>query len=269
MSSIATRNFSLKHTLECGQLFRYEKKDGFYYLIARNRIIKLKQKKNRLYFEGASKKFIAYYFALDENYEKIIRSLKKDKFVADIIKKYPGLRICRQDAWECLVSFVCSSASNIPKIRKNLENLAKSFGRKIELGEYHSFSFPEKNEIRELCTIKSCGCGFRSKYIFETAKKADEKWLRKLKKLSYENAKKELMLLPGVGEKIADCVLLFSLGFGEAFPVDVWIKRVMEELYFKGKKTSEKKIREFAMKKFGKNAGYAQEFLYHYRRNKK
>jgi len=262
------KNFSLKHTLECGQLFRYEKKNGYYFLVVKDKIIKLKQKGNILLFEGASSKFIKHYFALDEDYEKIIEELKKDKFVAEAIKKYYGLRICRQDPWECLISYICSSASNIPKIRKNINNLAKNFGKKIKLGSYISYSFPLKNEIKSLCKIKSCGCGFRSNYIFETARIVDEKWLKKLKKLSYEKAKKELMKLPGVGEKIADCVLLFSLGFREAFPVDVWIKRVMEELYFNGRKTSEKKIREFAMKKFGNNAGYAQQFLYHYRRNK-
>jgi len=265
---IKAANFDLKHTLECGQLFRYEKKGSFYYLAVRGRIIKLKQEGDFLDFEGASKKFIIHYFALDEDYGKIIKKLKKDKHVASAIGKYPGLRICRQDSWECLISYICSSASNIPKIRKNINNLAKSFGKKIRLGNYISHSFPAKNEIRNLCIIKSCGCGFRSRYIFETAKKADEKWLKKLEKLSYEKAKKELMRLPGVGEKIADCVLLFSLGFSEAFPVDVWIKRAMEELYFKGKKTSEKRIREFARKKWGRYAGYAQEFLYHYRRNR-
>ena len=265
---IRTKNFSLKHTLECGQLFRYEKMSGFYYLVARNKIIKLKQAGDLLFFGGASEKFINHYFALDENYEKIIDVLKKDRYVTRAIEKYGGLRICRQDPWECLISYICSSASNIPKIQKNVCNLAKSFGRKIKLGDYVSNSFPTKNEIKSLCTIKSCGCGFRSRYIFETAKRVDEKWLKKLQKLPYEKAKSELVRLPGVGEKVADCVLLFSLGFGEAFPVDVWIKRVMEELYFNNKKTSEKKIREFAKKKFGEYAGYAQEFLYHYRRNK-
>ncbi len=265
---IKTRNFDLKHTLECGQLFRQEKKAGFYYLIAGGKIIKLRQEGDDLLFNGASEKFIKNYFALDENYEKIISELKKDKFVASAIKKYPGLRICRQNSWECLISFILSSASNIPKIKRNIDEISRCFGRKIKSGDYVSYSFPEKSEIKNLCTIRNCGCGFRSPFVYETAKKADEKWLSSLRKLSYEAAKKELMKLKGVGEKVADCVLLFSLGFGEAFPVDVWVKRVMEELYFNGKKTSEKKIREFAQKKWGKNAGYAQEFLYHYRRNR-
>ena len=266
---LKTRNFDLKHTLECGQLFRYEKKGADYYLAVRDRIIRLKQKGSDLVFEGAPKKFVVHYFALDEDYEKIISGLKKDKFVANAIERYKGMRICRQDPWECLISYICSSASNIPKIRKNLNNLAKSFGRKINLGNYVSYSFPTKDEIKSLCTVKSCGCGFRSRYIFETARSINENWLKKLKKMGYEDAKKELVKLPGVGEKVADCVLLFSLGFGEAFPVDVWVKRVMEELYFGNKKTSEKKIREFASKKWGKYAGYAQQFLFHSRRNDK
>jgi len=263
--SIRTKNFDLRHTLECGQLFRCSKKDDGYCLIAGDKIIKLKQEGNVLFFEGCSRKFITNYLALEEDYGRIIKSLQKDKFVAEAIKRYRGLRICRQDPWECLISFICSSASNIPKIQKNISKLAQSFGRKIK---NKAHAFPTRDEIKSLRTIRSCGCGFRSPYIFEAAKKADEKWLNSLRKLPYETAKKELMKLNGVGEKVADCVLLFSLGFGEAFPVDVWVKRVMEELYFNNKKTSEKKIREFARKKWGKHAGYAQEFLYHYRRNK-
>jgi N-glycosylase/DNA lyase len=246
-------------------LFRCSKKDDGYCLIAGDKIIKLKQEGNVLFFEGCSRKFINNYLALEEDYGRIIKSLQKDKFVAEAIKRYRGLRICRQDPWECLISFICSSASNIPKIQKNISKLAQSFGRKIK---NKAHAFPTRDEIKSLRTIRSCGCGFRSPYIFEAAKKADEKWLNSLRKLPYETAKKELMKLNGVGEKVADCVLLFSLGFGEAFPVDVWVKRVMEELYFNNKKTSEKKIREFARKKWGKHAGYAQEFLYHYRRNK-
>lgn len=264
---IKTENFNLKHTLECGQLFRYEKKDGFYFLNAGERIIKLKQEKNTLYFEGASRSFVENYLALDEDYERMLKNLKKDRKLHKAIKNYSGMRIARQDPWECLISYICSAASNIPKIKRNVDNLAKSFGKRVKIGDYASYSFPEKKGISDFCTIEKCGCGFRSRYIFETSKKADEKWLDSLAKLGYDDAKKELMKLPGVGEKIADCVLLFSLGFGEAFPVDVWIKRVMEKLYFDSKKTSEKRIREFARKKWGKYAGYAQQFLYHSARN--
>lgn len=264
---IKIKNFDLKHTLECGQLFRYEKKDNYYYLISRDKVIRLKQEKNILFFEGADRKFIKNYFALDEDYDKIIDELKKDRHVAKAISSYKGLRIVRQDPWETLISYICSAAANIPKIQKNVNNLGEAFGKKIRLGDYSTYSFPKKEEIKELCTIKECGCGFRSRYIFETSRKADERWLNSLKKMKYEDAKKELTKLPGVGEKIADCVLLFSLGFGEAFPVDVWIKRVMERLYFNNKTTSEKKIREFAKKKWGNYAGYAQQFLYHSIRN--
>ena len=267
MQKIKIKNFSLEYTLECGQLFRYSKKDGFYFLVAGNKIIKLMQKGDELCFEGATLDFIKNYFRLDGDYEKIINDLKKDRHLAQAIKKYKGLRLCRQDSWECLVSYICSAASNIPKIQKNVENLAKSFGKKITLNGFKSYSFPAPEEIKSLCTIKSCGCGFRSRYIFETAGRISEKKLNELRKLGYEEAKKALVKLPGVGEKVADCVLLFSLGFDEAFPIDVWIKRTMERLYFNSKKTSIKKLRDFAMKRFGKNCGYAQQFLFYSGRN--
>ncbi|MBW3023197.1 8-oxoguanine DNA glycosylase, partial [Candidatus Woesearchaeota archaeon] len=261
MQKIKTKNFSLEHTLECGQVFRYFKREnGFYFLVVRDKIVKLRQEGNDLYFKGVPESFIKKYFRLDDNYEKIISELKKDKNVAKAIEKYPGLHLCRQDPWECLVSYICSAASNIPKIQRNIENLAESFGKEISLEGFKTHAFPSPAEIKDLCTIKSCGCGFRSPYIFETAKKITEKELAGLEKIGYQDAKKYLMGLPGVGEKVADCVLLFSLGFDEAFPVDVWVKRIMEKLYFSNKKTSEKKIRELAKEKFGKYAGYAQQF---------
>ncbi|MEM4336493.1 MAG: DNA glycosylase [Candidatus Woesearchaeota archaeon] len=270
MQKIKINNFNLQHTLECGQLFRYTKQNDFYFLVIRDKILKIKQENSILYFKGASKKFIKNYFRLEEDYERIINELKKDVKLSLAIKEYEGLRICRQDPWECLVSYICSSASNIPKIKNNVENLAKNFGNEIKLEDFKTYSFPEPSDITDLCKIKKCGCGFRSKYIFKTAKTVTNEWLESLRNISYQEAKKELMKLPGVGDKVADCVLLFSLGFDEAFPIDVWIKRIMERLYFKGKKTSKKTIREFAVKRFGNNCGYAQEFLFYYgRKNEK
>jgi len=267
MDRIKTKNFSLEHTLECGQVFRYSKRDDFYYLVAGGRVIQLRQEGEFLYYHGASEKFIRTYFRLDEDYERIVKELKKDRHVAKAIEKYSGLRLCRQDPWECLISYICSAASNIPRIKGNIENIARNFGKKIALNGFESHSFPEPADIKELCTIKSCGCGFRSGYILETAKKTGREKIKGLRCLPYEDAKKELMELPGVGEKVADCVLLFSLGFDEAFPIDVWVKRTMEKLYFRGRKTSIKDIRKFALEKFGRYAGYAQQFLFHAERN--
>ena len=137
-------------------------------------------------------------------------------------------------------------------------------GCRIELDGYETYSFPEK--IDYVDDSRNLGLGFRAKFVGNAFKKIDREWLGSLRSKPYEEAKQALIALPGVGPKIADCVLLFSLEFSQAFPVDVWIKRVMEELYFNSQKTPEKKIAEFAQEYFGKNAGYAQQFLYHYRR---
>lgn len=262
MKQLKVENFSLEHTLECGQVFRFNKANGFYFLVVRDKAIKLKQENHCLYFSGVNEKFIRRYFRLDEDYETIISILKKDKIIARTIKQYYGLRLCRQDPWECLISFICSTWTNIPNIKRTVEKLAGSFGNKISNEDFESYSFPSPVEINNLCAIQNCGCGFRSKRIFETSKTTDEKKLALLKKLDYKEAKKELKKLPGVGEKVADCTLLFSLGFDEAFPIDTWIKRQMEKHYFGNKNTSIKKIREFAMNRFGKYAGYAQQFLF-------
>lgn len=264
MDSLRVEDFNLKHTIESGQIFRYEKIGDFYYVVAGDKIIKVKQEGNELLFDGVSEEFFENYFRLDDDYKKIINSIGEDERVRGTVEEYKGLRLMRQEPFECLVSFICSSVSAIPTIKQRLNNLAKAFGRPIELNGYDSHSFPE--QIDHVDETKNLGLGFRAKYVDNAFKNIDRDWLVSLKNTSYGEAKQELMKLPGVGPKISDCVLLFSLDFSQAFPVDVWVKRVMEELYFEKQQTPDNKIVEFAQEHFGKNAGYAQQFLYHYRR---
>lgn len=258
MPKIIIKDFNLNHTLESGQLFRYFKEDTGWRVNHRDVSFRVEQQNDKLIFDGTSEREIKRFLGLTQNFEEITRELDKDKTISQLRKQLHGLRILKQDPWECLVGFICSSASNIPKIKMNLNLITQNFGI--------NGKFPNPGELNDLELLKKCKVGFRAKYLYEMNKKVDEEFLKSIYKLSYEDAKTKLVELPGVGEKIADCVLLFAYNKFEAFPVDTWMKKVMEELYLK-KETPVKEISSFGRQKFGKYAGYAQQYLYHWRRN--
>lgn len=253
-------DFNLQHSLESGQFFRYKKQDDGYYVTLRDNLFRVRQKGDFLEFEGVSENKLVNFFGLDCAYSEMLSALGHDFCLVPALKSCNGLRILRQDPWECLVGFVLSSMSNIKRITSNMQSLAT--GAELRLGKEISHTLPRPGK---LTAIHSARLGFRAKYLAEINNTVTEAWLCKIAKLPYESAKQELMTLSGVGEKIADCVLLFGYGFTEAFPVDVWVQRVMQELYcHELKKPSQ--IAEFGRVRFGNHAGYAQQFLYHWRR---
>jgi N-glycosylase/DNA lyase len=257
MRKIKANDFNLDITLSCGQVFRWHKHhDGFWYGFISNKIVKLGQKGNYLYYDGAAgRSDIIKYFNLNDDYKKIIRSISRDALIKKAIKKYNGLRIIKQDPFECLMTYILSSQNNIPRINKMVNEISRRFGKKIvfEGREYHAF--PKLADLKGCCRddIKACKLGFRDRFLDDAVSKLwnKEVSLKKIADLPYEEAKEELLKIIGVGNKVADCVLLFGFNKYEAFPVDRWILRAMEK-YYKGKDGSY----------FGKYAGYAQEFLY-------
>ncbi len=267
MKSFKVKDFSLKHTLECGQYFRYELINDWYYINYKNKLFKVKQIDDMLYYDNIDKRFLVNFFSLDRDYKKIIKSINKDQIIRPAIKKYYGLRLIRQDPWECLISFICSANSNIPKIRTNINLISKHFGKSIKLGDYKSYTFPEIGQINSLSKLKQCKTGFRSKYIFNTNKIVDENFLNELRKLSDDDAKQRLMQLPGVGPKVADCILLFSLDKLKVYPIDVWGKRIFDNFY-KKQTLPFNQISKYMSDYFGEYTGYAQQFLFHYYRKK-
>ncbi len=277
MPKLTVNNFNLVHTLECGQIFRVRKIDNWYYIHTRDTFFKVRQEGSRLEFYGVKEDFLIHFFSLDEPLEQILAEIGKDKHIKAAISQYHGLRLVRQDPWECLISFICSPASNIGKIKSTLDKVSEHFGRKLTLDGVESHTFPEPGRINNYAKVKKSGAGFRTRYIIEANKNGaawtnkpalerSEGFVRTLKTLPYEQAKKELKKISGVGDKVADCILLFSLDFTEAFPVDVWIKKVIQELYFNNQTVPNRQIGDFARNYFGKYAGYAQEYLYYYRR---
>jgi len=259
--------FSLSDTLECGQFFRYTKVMESYLVQSSNQIFSLYQKGNSLFYEGVDESFLIHFFRLDEDLDSILKEIDRDPVIHEAIQKYRGLRLIRQDPWECLVSFLCSSAKTIPHIRSMIEELCKSCGKKIFWGNYMGYGFPEPHVIKNPLQLESVRAGFRKNYIWKACQCIDRDQLLTLKNLSYQEARKSLMRLFGVGKKVADCTLLYSLDFLEAFPIDTWIKKGLQKAYFRGRKIAEKEMEGFVSNHFGPYAGYAQLYLYHFWRH--
>ncbi|MCK9591799.1 MAG: 8-oxoguanine DNA glycosylase [Methanoregula sp.] len=268
------QQFSLDRTLGCGQVFRWDRTDdGWWYGIVGERVIRIQQEGNRITFKGAPSSFIIKYFSLDMDLHPILKSIDKDPLIHTAICQCTGLRLIRQPKWECLISYICSTNSNIPMIRRRIATIAEQFGEEITFEGKTYFSFPDPSTIS--CSggdaITDCKLGYRTPYVLNTACKIIDvrQWEDTTSALPYEDARKQLMKLPGVGPKAADCILLFAFQKYEAFPVDVWIRRIMQLNYLKTLKTGSSLtgkeydiIRRFAKSHFGEYCGYAQEYLY-------
>jgi N-glycosylase/DNA lyase len=281
-----TAPFNLDVTLCCGQAFRWDKRGGWWFGVVGDRVVKVRQMAEALEFEGdVDDGFIRLYFSLDHDLERIRGEIGRDAHVKAALREFWGLRILRQPRWECLISFICATYKSVAAIRQMLNKLSAKFGEKMVFEGCEFFSFPSCERLAgaSLGDLESCGLGYRAKYVQGTAKKIhDDRFdLDALRKLPYSEAKKALCQFAGVGSKVADCVLLFSMDKLEAFPVDVWVKRILLRHYAEHlpdavvKKLSTQKnfsnteyelLNRFGRTYFGKYAGYAQEYLYHYER---
>lgn len=281
-----TTPFNLDHTLQCGQVFRWQKHYDWWYGIVAEKPLKIRQTHNVLEFEGTDTDFIKKYFRLDDPLPLILHKISKDAYIRKAVKNFHGLRLIRQDPWECLIAYICATYKNIPAIQNMIANLSKQFGHKNTLDDHTFYTFPTQKRLASATieVLERCKLGFRAKYIQETARTIHQKTLNltELETKPYETAKKELLKLPGVGNKVADCVLLFSLNKLEAFPTDVWMKKTMLENYHqhfdhafvqkalkrKSLTTNDyRRIGSFAREYFGKHAGYAQQYLFHQERS--
>lgn len=268
-------DLQLAHIFECGQCFRWKKQNDESYIgILKNGIIKIKEEKNHIIIKTniKNKEEILEYFDLNRDYGKIKKQISKnDKAMKQAIDYGYGIRILNQDPWEMLISFIISSANNIPRISKTIESISKAYGKKIKFEDEEYYLFPTPNELAKASVqdLRKLNLGFRDKYVYlaSQAVAKGEIDLDKISKLTYKEAKKELTKISGVGAKVADCILLFSMKKAEAFPVDTWIKKVMNELYVESENI--KQISDFANKRFGAYAGIAQQYLFYWRRENK
>lgn len=274
-------DFELKDIFECGQCFRWNKqKDGSYTGIFKQNVVNVKKADNKIIFRGICKENIKdeciKYFDLNTNYDNIKSKLSNvDNYLKTSIEYGEGIRILNQDLWETLISFIISANNNIPRIKGIIERISKSYGEKIvwDKAEYYTFPTPQELSKASVEDLRNIGLGFRDVRVYETTKIINEN-PNKLKELEDEKdvnkLREELLKFPGVGPKVADCVMLFStLKKLEVFPIDVWVRRVMNELYIKNDdetKINKKEIEELAKTKYGNLAGIAQQYLFYWRR---
>ncbi|MBI4394677.1 MAG: hypothetical protein HY583_00620 [Candidatus Omnitrophica bacterium] len=290
---IQVDDFNLEATLDSGQVFGFVKNgEGIYEGAIGNIAVQIRQNGNQLdltHFapgrkikqipangNGLSEKTIRTYFDLDHDLAGLYGLFSQDERLVPLYHQLRGLRVIRQDPWEALACFIISSNNNIKRIQLIRRNLLSAFSTPSPLpsppcrrrGEGEGVNvFPGARAIARSTEseLRRLGLGYRAPFLLEAAKKVAVRRLSwdRIHKTSYSESKAELMKFPGVGEKVADCTLLFGFQKYEAFPVDVWIHRVMKKLYFRNRRVSERKVQEFAQKRWGVNAGYVQQYLYH------
>lgn len=269
------QDFNIKHIFDCGQCFRWnQEEDKSYTGVVKNKVFNVSQCDKTVVFDNINlddyEDFVKNYFDLDTDYSLIKKTINVDNIIDEAIKFGDGIRILNQDEWETMISFMISANNRIPMIKKVIENLSLNFGE--FLGEYRGrkyYSFPTANILSEVDVekIQDCKAGFRSPRIKEAAIRflEEKSIIYNMKNQGYEEGLTYLKTYKGIGDKVANCILLFSMKQFDTFPVDVWVRRVMQTLYV-DKDTKDKEIREYAENKFGKLSGYAQQYLFYYAR---
>jgi len=260
----------LENTINSGQVFLWTKQKEFWYGINGHDILKINNLGKITSYSNKKYDF----FRNTDDMKEIIKSISKDKTTKIAVKKYLGLRLVRQDPFQCFISFIVSSNSNIQKIKSSLEKISIKFGKKIQFDNKEFYMFPEPKKIANatIQEIQNCGVGYRAKFIIDAAKMVESRQIDfdQLKKSNYQDAKETILTVPGIGNKVADCILLFSLDKLEAFPLDRWMIRILKKYYLEKfeletKSITEKQyntLHEKIVKYFGPYAGYAQQFLF-------
>jgi N-glycosylase/DNA lyase len=272
------RDYDLAATLESGQAFRWRFVNGGWNGVVANRWVRLRADSFSLAAEVARPtadwNWLADYLQLDLDLATVITTFPDDEPMRTAVNACRGLRLLRQEPWECLASFILSSTKQIVQIRQIVSLLCERFGESLpaaaDYGPAFAFPTPARLARATEAELRACKMGFRAPYLLESARLVAEEQiqLERLRQLPVEIAREEFLKLPGVGRKIADCVLLFAFGFQSAFPVDVWVMKALQRLYFPRRRAKAKRLRHFSETHFGPNAGYAQQYLFHYMRTK-
>lgn len=269
-------DFDPKHIFECGQCFRWKvQDDGSYTGVAKGRVINVSREEDTVYLKNTNledfNKIWKEYFDLDTDYAKIKNQLRKmDEYLEKATEFGWGIRLLKQDPWEMIISFIISSNNRIPMIQKAIANLSREYGTYIgeyDGVDYYDFPTPEQLNKASVEEIRACSTGFRDKYIKSTTESviSNNDDVYGYFKLDTEECRKELMKFNGIGPKVCDCIALFGMQKYDTFPVDVWVKRVMQEFYVEDD-MSLPKIRKYAIDKFGELSGFAQQYLFYYAR---
>ena len=273
--------FEPRHIFECGQCFRWNiQEDGSYTGVFKGNVLNVKKENNKIIFKGICKDNIISvvndYFDFDTNYKQIKEKLSKiDNYLKQSIEFGSGIRILNQDLWETIISFIISANNNIPRIKGIIERISKKYGNEIIWNNEKYYTFPTPAQLSKASVedLRGLGLGFRDKRVYDTTKIIlnGEISLEELENEKDTNKLREkLLTLPGVGPKVADCIMLFGLKRFEVFPIDVWVRRVMNELYIKNEdetKVNKRDIEKLAKEKYGNLEGLAQQYLFYWKRD--
>ena len=275
-ASFPVCDYDLAATLVSGQAFRWKRRGDAWEGVIAGRWVELRQEANAIAARTAEAQrdwdWLRHYLQTDVDLEKVITTFPNDDAMRASVTACRGLRLLRQDPWECLASFILSSTKQIVQIQQIVRALCECFGLRVAAPAGHElqYAFPAPEQVASAAEgdLRACKMGFRAPNLLATAKMvaAGEIDLERLADEDCETARTALVQLPGVGEKIANCVLLFAYGFQDAFPVDVWVRRALLQLYFPRRRPSPQRLDRFIRTYFGPNSGYAQQYLFHYMR---
>lgn len=274
------KTFEPKHIFDCGQCFRWNiEEDESYTGVFGNNVLNVKKEENKIIFKGICEKDIKEvvedYFDFNTNYEEIKEKLASvDDYLKQSIEFGNGIRILNQNLWETIVSFIISANNNIPRIKGIIERISKKYGKKIEWSGKEYYTFPTCEQLSDATVedLRALGLGFRDKRVYETTKIFVNKEMtiqELIEEQDVNTLREKLLTLPGVGPKVADCIMLFGLKRFEVFPIDVWVRRVMNDLYIKNEdetKVKNTEIEKLAVEKYSNLAGLAQQYLFYWRR---
>lgn len=271
---LPVRDYDLAATLTSGQAFRWTLHDSFWHGVIGKRFVQLQQIKGGIFVATpmpcSDWTWAEEYLQTRVNLPAVIATFPDDAPMRAAVQACRGLRLLRQEPWECLASFILSSTKQIVQIQQIVKAVCECYGEAIAGSPINSFPTAEKLSSLTEANLRACKMGFRAPYLLETARiiASGKLHLENLRQMKTSEAREALTELPGVGEKIANCVLLFAYGFQDAFPVDVWVQKALRQLYFPKRVPSNKRLIHFIQTHFGPNAGYAQQYLFHYMRTK-
>jgi N-glycosylase/DNA lyase len=266
---VEARQFNLAITLASGQVFHWAPEGSGYAGVIGEQPVYVEQRGEAL-LTDADPELVSRYFALDHPLEEIYRSFPTDPAMAAALAACRGMRIIRQPAWECTATFITSSMKQVAHIAQISHTLRRRYGRAAGGGGAYAYPTPTRLAALTEADLRACALGYRARNLLKTAQSIAEGRvdLEAIRSMEDDAARAELCRLPGVGEKVANCVLLFAYERVRAFPIDVWIERVLREHYFKGKrKITPARLRDFCGEYFGRYGGYAQQYLFHHARS--
>jgi N-glycosylase/DNA lyase len=275
-ASFPVRDYDLAATLTSGQAFRWKRCGDAWEGVVAGRWVELRQEAGAIVARAAEAQrdwnWLRHYLQIDVDLEKVLATFPNDDAMRASVTACRGLRLLRQDPWECLASFILSSTKQIVQIQQIVRALCECVGSRVTVPAAHEaqYAFPTPEQVASAAErdLRACKMGFRAPNLLATARMvaAGEVDLARLAEQDCETARTALVQFPGVGEKIANCVLLFAYGFQDAFPVDVWVRKALLHLYFPRRRPSAQRLERFIRTYFGPNAGYAQQYLFHYMR---